>query len=123
MPHATSKYRFEWKTWEWAAGFAGSLAGHPHIPFLILFTATGSAERVLFGSAPESHEDSWQPLRDATASWLFFDPFEGPEYQYLCWQGLEQRTLERLIGAKFSPDDFSAHGETIEFPAKWGVMF
>jgi hypothetical protein len=124
MLRATNKYRFEWTILKWASKVSQAFCGNAHYPFLILFNASGVADRLVFGSAAETHnENDWKQLRGRGPGWLEYDPFEGPEYQYLSWEGLDQQTLERLIGTTFGPEDFSADGETTAFPSKWGVMF
>jgi len=124
MPRATNKYRFEWMILQWAWTLSSTFTGDAHYPFLILFNADGVAERLVFGPAPETHDaQEWEQARERASGWILFDPFDGPAYQYLCWEGLDQRTVERLIGATFKPEDLTAEGETMAFPRKWGVMF
>jgi hypothetical protein len=124
VPHATSKYGFEWKILEWASKLSGAFTGSPHFPFLVLLNAAGAAERVVFGSAPETHDaQEWTSLCEGASAWLAYDPFDGPVYTYLSWDGLDQPTMERLVGSAFGPQDLTAEGLTIGFPRKWGVMF
>jgi hypothetical protein len=78
----------------------------------------------VFGSAPETHdEEQWAALRNGAPAWLCYDPFEGPEYTYLSWEGIGQRVMERLVGATFPPEDLTSEGERIVFRTQWGVMF
>ncbi len=124
VPHATNKYRFEWTILEWAWQLSDAFAGNAHYPFLVLLNASGVTERVVFGSAPTTHDEKeWVSLREGATAWIVYDPFEGPEYQYLSWDGLDQRTMERLIGSTFGQQDLTAEGMTIVFPRNWGVMF
>jgi hypothetical protein len=124
MPRASYKYQFEWKILEWAWKLSWAFCGGSHYPFVILFGASGVADRLVFGPAPETHdENEWKRLLERAPAWLAFDPFEGPEYQYLSWEGLERQTVERLIGITFGPEDFGSEEGTIAFPTKWGVMF
>ncbi len=124
MPHATSKYPFEWKILDWAARLSQQLEGHPHYPFLMLFRAEGGVAEIHFGEAPEQHDDRrWQELMAATPSWFAYDPFEGPEYTFLHWQQVPRAVFERLLGAAFVPADFTSGNESIEFPSTWSVMF
>ena len=99
MPRATYKYQFEWKILEWAWKLSWAFCGGSHYPFVILFGASGVADRLVFGPAPETHdENEWKRLLERAPAWLAFDPFEGPEYQDPSWEGLERQTVERLIG-------------------------
>jgi hypothetical protein len=124
MPHSTSRYRFEWKVLDWASRLSTALTGHPHYPFLVLFTPDGQLRQIHLGDAPERHDDAvWQRLRAAAPAWLAYDPFEGPEYTYLQWQDVPKATFERLLGATFTTEDLTAADQGIEFPATWGVMF
>ena len=124
MPRATYKYRFEWTILEWAWKLSTAFCGRAHYPFLILFSASGVADRLVFGPTPAPYdENDWTQLREHAPGWFEFDPFDFPEYQYLSWEGLERQTVERLIGTTFGPEDFGAKGETIAFPSMWGAMF
>ena len=124
MPRATCKYRFEWTILEWAGKLSKAFTGNRWYPFLVLLNAGGVAQEVVFGSAPETHDEKqWSSLREGATAWISYDPFDGPEYTYLSWDGLEQRTMERLIGSAFGQQDLTAEGMTIAFPGKWGVMF
>jgi hypothetical protein len=109
---------------EWAWRLSSEFTGDAHYPFLMLFDKSGVVQRVVFGSAPERHEESeWRPLREGASAWLVYDPFDGPVYTYLAWDGLDQGTVERLIGRAFGEEDLAADGSRIVFPRKWGVMF
>jgi hypothetical protein len=124
LPRATSKYGFEWKILQWASSLSRTFTGHPHFPFLVLMNTDGVADRLVFGSGPEQHDEAhWRQLQDTAPAWMAYDPFEGPVYQYLSWKGIDQRTVERLIGTSLLPQDFTAAGVTIAFPENWGVMF
>jgi hypothetical protein len=124
VPRATHKYPFEWRILEWACKLSGAFTGSPHYPFLVLLDAAGVAERVVFGSAPETHDEKeWSSLREGAGAWLAYDPFDGPVYTYLSWDGLDQPTMERLVGSRLGQEDLMAEGVTIAFPRKWGVMF
>ena len=124
MPHATNKYPFEWKIFEWAGRLSKQLTGNFHYPFLILLSRDGRVLQVHFGDAPEQHDEHvWQQLREANPCWFVFDPFEGPVYTYLTWQNAPRTTFERLLGTPFGPGDFTSQDQCIEFPSTWGVTF
>lgn len=123
MPHATNKYPFEWRLFEQAGRFSHSLAGAPFYAFLVVLTVDGRTQRILVGDEPQHHDPAWSQAMDAAPAWFFYDPFEGPEYTYIQWNALGQKTIERLFGFKFDATDFSVGGKAIAFPTSWGVMF
>jgi hypothetical protein len=124
MPRATCKYRFEWKVFDWAKNFSEILTGHDQYAFFIAFTETGRARKVIVGDRPETFDrQELEALQGESPSWLFHDPFEGPVYTYIQWQNVERRTMERLLGASFEPNDFMSNDKSVEFPTSWGVMF
>ena len=124
MPHATCKYQFEWKILDWATHLSSILAGHCHYAFFMVFTEDGLAKKVILVDHPETFDrKELQALQEEASSWLFYDPFEGPVYTYIQWQNVDRRTIERLMGANFEPNDFVSNDKPIEFPTSWGVMF
>jgi hypothetical protein len=124
MPRATNKYHFEWKIFDWAQHFSSILTGHCHYAFFMVFTENGLTKKIVLGDQPEEFDrKELETLQQEASSWLFHDPFEGPVYTYVVWQNIDRRTIERLIGAEFEPNDFASDDETIEFPTSWGVMF
>ena len=46
------------------------------------------------------------PPGDAEVTYIFYDPFDAPEYLYIAWQNLKQSVFEDLIGRKLTEDDF-----------------
>jgi hypothetical protein len=124
MPHATSRYRFEWKILAWAAHLSTMLAGDPHYAFFMAFTEDGRTRKVILGDRPEVFDrKELEALRQEWPSWLFHDPFEGPVYTYVEWKNVDRKTMERLVGGRFEPDDLVSRDERVEFPTSWGVMF
>ena len=124
MPRATTKYQFEWKVFDWAQSFSNNLTGNVHYAFLIIFTENGLPKRIIFGDRPEWHDhQEFETMRRDASSWFLHDPFDGPVYTYLKWQNVQRQVMERLIGAKFEPNDFVSNDKTIEYPSSWGVMF
>ncbi len=124
MPQATCEYQFEWKIFNWAKHFSRILTGHYHYAFFIVFTGNGLTKKIVFGDHPEEFDrKELEALQQEAFSWLFHDPFEGPEYTYVQWQNVDRRTIERLMGAGFEPNDFVSDDKTIEFPTSRGVMF
>ncbi len=124
MPHATCKYQFEWKIFNWAKDFSSILTDHSHYAFFMVFTENGLTKKVIFGDRPETFDrKELEALQQEASCWLFHDPFEGPEYTYIQWQKVDRRTMERITGANFEPNDFVSNDKSIEFPTSWGVMF
>ena len=66
-----------------------------------------------------------EDLKKNDKSYLFYDPFDAPEYTYISWNNLSQKQMEDLIHYQFSPQEFIGYQEKkrIEFPVSWGVMF
>ena len=124
MPHATCKYPFEWKIFSWAAHFSSVLTGDYDNAFFMAFTEDGLTKKIILGDHPETFDrKELEVLQQEASSWLFHDPFEGPVYTYIQWQNVDRRTMERLMGANFEPNDFVSNGKSIEFPTSWSVMF
>jgi len=124
MPRATCKYQFEWKIFNWVKDFNRILTGHFHYAFFMVFAENGLTKKIIFGDQPEKFDRTeLETLQKEASSWLFHDPFEGPEYTYVQWQNVDRGTMERLVGAKFDPVDFVCDDKSIEFPTSWRVMF
>jgi len=124
MPHATCKYQFEWKIFSWAKDISSILTGNSHYAFFMAFAENGITKKVILGDHPETFDrKELEELQQEASSWLFHDPFEGPAYTYVQWQNVDRRTMERIIGSKFEPNDLVSKDKSIEFPTSWGVMF
>ncbi len=124
MPHATFKYRFELRLGGWAAQFSERLTGHQYYPFIIILSPDGRAETIHFGHAPQQHDAAgWESLRNREPAWIMYDPFEGPESTYLCWQNVPIVLMQRITAETFGNDDFVAEDTHIGWPDTWGVMF
>lgn len=126
MPRATVSYPFEWKIHGWALQLRGGDG------FVVVLGEDGAVvrvvegDRVSFGNRCVSHEIMDEVTR-GQARWVFYDPFDAPEYAWLQWQGVPRATWERLLGASFAAEDLHGFGRsrgTLEdVPATWGVMF
>jgi hypothetical protein len=130
MPRATNAYMFENKVMAFAWQLSNRLIGSDgDRGFVMLLTDSGSVRTIQF----QGDTDDWCQIRDAARSrgvaYLFYDPFEPREYAWLEWHGIDQSTMERLIGASFEESDFSKspHSwrapDTTAYPTSWGVMF
>ena len=96
MPHTTHAYPFERKVLGFAQALSARLAGgQGHDSFLMVLNPDGSVRTVRF----EYAEDSWHRLTnklDQTGtSYLFYDPFDAPEYTWLSWRRVERAAMER----------------------------
>jgi hypothetical protein len=121
MPRATHRYRFEMKILQWGFDFSLPLTGD-FCRFVMIFNDTGVINQVLFGhTIPDG-------FRDAHGHWLFFDPFDAPEWTFVEWRNLDRSIFERMMKQPFAPDDFVSFrlglGERLNaFPITWSVMF
>jgi hypothetical protein len=134
MPHMTQAYPFEWKIIGFASRLSAQLAGgQGYHSFLMVLSAEGAVQTLHF----ESPADSWHQLTDrmdrAGTSYLFYDPFDAPEYIWLSWRHVDRSTMERLIGEQFQDADFiklqhaTSRAPDLKppgaYPPSWGVMF
>lgn len=126
MPHATAAHPFEWLIHGWAAGLRGGDG------FLALVDDDGAitrivdADHVSFGNRCLSHA-----ARDALVAgagrWIYYDPFDAPEYAWLEWREVPQATWRALLGGDAAAARVGA-GVELErvlaaIPPSWGVMF
>jgi hypothetical protein len=122
MPRSTVKYAFEHGLLAWATNFRAG-AG-----FLVLFGPEGElleiheADAAQFGKRLVSHERK-DRLTQAHPSWLYFDPFDWPEYAWLEWSQVPRATLEQLLGEPWVQALRSGKGGLPELPESWSVMF
>jgi hypothetical protein len=126
MPRTTVSYVFEWKIHAWAQRLRGGDG------FVALLGAAGDIVRVVegdhasFGNRCVSHA-IMEDVTGGQARWIFYDPFDAPEYAWLQWKGVPRATWEELLGASFVAEDFQGFGRVHdavgEFPIAWGVMF
>lgn len=132
MPHATYAYPFEFKVFGFAGEFSQRLSGCER-SFLLIFNENGAARSLYFEHAENSWHELTRKLEGSGISFLFYDPFEAPEFYWLSWHKVERATMERLLGEAFEERDFM-HGmpysitppdptTAIDFPTTWGVMF
>ena len=122
MPSSTVKYAFEHGLLAWAGQFRGGDG------FLAVFGPTGKIAEVYVAEATQSgkrlvsHELKERITREHT-SWMFFDPFDWPEYAWLEWHQVPRATLEQMLGEPWLKAlDASVDGPK-ELPESWSVMF
>lgn len=132
MPHATYAYPFEFKIFGFADELSQRLSGGER-SFLLIFDENGAARSLYFEHGESSWHDLTRKLESAEVSFLFYDPFEAPEFYWLSWNKVDRPTMERLIGEAFMETDFMVGDpfsprqpdtiSSIDYPMTWGVMF
>lgn len=142
MPHSTHAYGFERKINTWAASLAARLSGTYEKSFLMILSSEGEVLDLTF-QEPEDHWNAkLDDLEKAKRPFLFYDPFDVPDYSYLCWHAIERTAMERLLGEVFEGADFNTirlrpkrdapagtlvpvHSveEKVDYPTSWSVMF
>ena len=129
MPRTTACYSFEFTIWDWMRKSSPPCAGeHPTLLAYVSGEQIDSLHAWRRGAFPASDGER---LLDETRSWLFYDPFDAPEYAWLSWNGIDRPAMEALIGSPLAltPQGWSGNqARELEhpvtaFPAKWGVMF
>lgn len=126
MPRSTYRYPFEEKV----LGRAGRLSeqvGGSDRAFLMVLDGDGAVRSLEFGPAVDDFRTAVGREHHAGGAYLFYDPFDAPEWTYLAWRGVDRTTMERWVGAPFEVEDFlsrfDARGAAIDFPSDWSVMF
>jgi hypothetical protein len=131
MPHTTCEYGFEWKilavVQEMILSRTGSLS-----ECLIVLDGGGEVNS-LFQIAPsEGWSSAKKSLLAEGRPYIFFDPFDAPDYAWLDWSGVDRPTMERLVGRPFEESDFvpvrrlrraGQLDPPKSYPESWGVMF
>ncbi len=133
MPRTTYAYPFEWKVFELANKLSAILTGECRT-FLLIFPKDGVAQNLTFEVFGTSWYDFTKKLENASKPYLFYDPFDFPEYAFLSWYMIEKSTIKRLIGQPLQELDFVSrhsntftHGQTLQsmsfYPVSWKVIF
>ena len=123
MPRATNKYPFESKIWGGLTNLALQLTGNSEEGYG--FKAALNKEGCLMTIYSQAFFPDFRDRGKESEATLFYDPFEGPEYQYISWSNAEKETVERILNIQFTPEDFVGRdGSKLEyFPSSHGVMF
>ncbi len=126
MPHSTYQYLFEMRIGNWAASFVSKLNGGNR-GFLLLLDADGAIRQVYTGDHP-SHFDHQlkETLTNQHSHWLFYDPFDAPEYTFIQWKSIEMSVFERFLKHTFEAADLCSsrsNGSLDRVPSSWEVMF
>lgn len=127
MVHATDQFEFEWQLWKWASGFARRLTGHGHTNFLVRLDDDQCVTHIELGQpgGAEGERPPWEEELETLPAFIYWNPFDGPEYQALSWRNIERDTMERLAGVKLGlgiAATLRPH-EPVEFPTSWQVVF
>ena len=126
MPRSTLRYGFEAAVVGWGGGFRGGDGF-----FAVL--DDGAIVHVVEGTEPASGgvrivgAEVAAAVPAEHARWIWFDPFDVPEWMAIQWQGVSVEALERVIGRPFGDADrrrlYAAPGEPIAaIPTSWHVM-
>jgi hypothetical protein len=81
----TAGYLFEGKVLGFAQNLSAMLAGEGYHTFLMVLTNQGAARTLQFEASDGYWQELMEKLDQGGDSYLFYDPFEGPEYTYLSW--------------------------------------
>jgi len=123
MPKATNMYPFENKIWNGLEKLAFQLTGR---------SGEGNGFKAILNSGGgllslfcQREFPNFRDRGEGAEATLFYDPFDGPVYQYINWSNISTDTLERILNVSFSTDDLiSFSGERIDkIPSSHGVMF
>src|SRR5688500_1871559 len=107
MPRSTAQWPFEFRLFAWADR---RCLGNG---FLLTLGADGREEGLVEGSGdiPLVDRGLVDAAKASGARYVFFDPFDRPEYAWLEWKDVSQALLEQLVGEPLEG----------EIPATWGV--
>lgn len=126
IPHTTSQYGFAFLLEHWADDLSRRITGGLH-RFLLLFEQGAPQVLMLDDYITKQIGDGYvaELNRRKNTSWLFFDPFDYPEYCFMSWSNLEQKTVEGLLGEQLRDKAFESKrsGNVIKWPSSWQVMF
>jgi hypothetical protein len=125
MPHATCEFGFEWEVFRWCGGFSNRMTGKDYKAFFIALDESGSVTQLVFSDTKSFGFERKETVRSDCTAWIFYDPFDAPEYCAIEWGNVHRETMERLMAKQFSEDDFISEKTKarMEYPASWFVMF
>ena len=123
MPRSTNMYPFENKVWDGLANLAFQLTGKSGEGngIKVVLNARGC----LLSLFSQREFSDFRDRGEGAEATLFYDPFEGPVYQFIGWSNVSPDTLERVLNVKFSPEDLISFGgdRLDKIPASHSVMF
>jgi hypothetical protein len=114
-------YQFENNVLLWAFSFCERMTGTTSRAFIILLSPNGAAGAVYFGQEDGPAPQSFRTLMETNESWVFYDPYDLPEWCWLGWKNLQHATFKRLTGE--FPRDMAGNQALGEFPTTWGRKF
>lgn len=122
MPRSTVQYAFERALLAWAQHFRSGDG------FLAVFDPAGNIAQVYEAEpAPSGRglipHELMERVTQAHASWMFFDPFDWPEYAWLAWKAVPAATLKQLLDEHWANALSASANDPKELPESWGVMF
>jgi hypothetical protein len=123
MPHSTLAFPFEMKIGgalaELSRRFTAGDTG------LLLEIIDGDVSRVLCKGADVDFHAAMTGLKQATASYIVYDPFDASEYTWVSWENVGRGTMERVLDIRFVEEDFfKLRGDgRQQYASRWGVMF
>ncbi len=110
---------------EWAGQLAVKIGGVPARSFLLVLD-DGGGGALGFGDGSQFAETK-KDFRAVGRRYIFFDPFDAPEYTWMEWHGITRQMMEARMGSSFEESDFvPVHGPPLAekgFPESWDVMF
>lgn len=125
MPSSTITYPFEYKVFAWMNSLSEWASPGDPQTFIITLNAEGALRTLTFESSSESWHQRIELFKQQRTPFIFFDPFDFPEYAWFEWYEVNQATLERLTDTVFEASDFinSRDQRRIDYPHTWGVMY
>lgn len=123
MPRATSQYPLENKVWDGFAKLAFQLTGKSGEGNG--FKAALNSEGSLLSIFSQSEYPDFRDCGENAEATLFYDPFDGPVYQFISWSDVSADSLERILNIELVPEDLvSFNGnQQDKIPFSHSVMF
>ena len=123
MTRATIRYGFEAKAINWAMELSERLKGDPYYGFFLVLGRDGTVKRMEVAHEPERFDgEMCKRLKKENDSWIFYNPFCGPEYSALGWQNVSRGAFEEITKISFEDRDFVSKGKEIDFPEEWDFV-
>ena len=132
MPRSTFKYYFEMMVLGGMGKLSHQFSGSEgEQGFTVELDHSGHVKKWYSQLHYENFRDYFPSSDDGRKlSYIFYDPFDAPEYTYIAWQNVSKPTMERLLDITFEDKHFLPNfiekGKTysgMKFPESHGVMF
>jgi len=125
MTTGTSRYRFEFRLADWAAGFSRSLCGD-HRGFFVGFRGPADVRRLYVAPQGASFDGERKAkLAERYNSWFLYSPFDESGASYLEWLNMPHAVAERWLGRQLEAADFLDVRTTSAregWPESWRVI-